>query len=108
MPKDTITLALNGEVYLHHFTKAVSKLEILVQELSNDLGVAKEIRWVVHDLQVGSAVATIRGESDVLQEVERIVNAYSNVGQALQAGKRPDFSDQVVKAASGITDILDD
>lgn len=108
MAKDTITLALNGEITIHHFANAISNFETLVQELSKELNVAEKVEWFVHDLQISSAIATIRGESDVLEQVERVVNAYASVGQALQVGKRPDFSEQVVKAAIAITSILDD
>jgi len=107
MGKDTITLALNGEVDLHYFATAVSNLEILVKELSEEKG-AENIRWVIHDLQTSSAMATVRGESDILEEVERVVNAYEDVGQSLQAGKRPNYSDPVVRAANAITAVLGD
>lgn len=107
MAKDTITLALNGEVDLYRFAAAVSNLEILVQGLSKEQG-AENIRWIIHDLQTSSAMATVRGESDILQEVERVVNAYEDVGQSLQAGKRPNYSEPVVKAANAITAVLGD
>ncbi|MBI4289626.1 MAG: hypothetical protein HY671_14515 [Chloroflexi bacterium] len=108
MAKDTITLALNGEVTIRHFASAISNLETLVQALSDELGVADKVEWVIHDLQVGSATATIRGETEILEQAERVVDAYASVGKSLQAGKRPDFTDRVVKAASAITGILDD
>jgi len=107
MVKDTITLALNGEVDLHRFATAVSNLETLVQGLSKEKG-AENIRWVIYDLQTSSATATVRGESDILEEVERVVNAYEDVGQSLQAGERPNYSDPVVKAANAITAVLGD
>ena len=107
MAKDTITLALNGEVDLHQFATAVFHLEVLVQGLSKEED-AEKVRWVIADLQVSSATATVRGESDILEEVERVVNAYEHVGESLQAGKRPDYSETVVKAASAITAVLGD
>lgn len=105
MGKDTITLTLNGEIDLHRFATAVSNLEVLIQGLSKEKG-AENIRWVIHDLQTSSAMATVRGESDILEEVERVVNAYEDVGQSLQAGERPDYSETVVKAANAITAVL--
>lgn len=108
MAKDTITLALNGEVTIHDFASAVSNLETLVHALSEEFGVADKVEWIVHDLQAGSAIATIRGETDVAEQAERVVEAYASVGKALQAGKRPDFSEQVVRAANGITKVLSD
>lgn len=107
MAKDTITLALNGEVDLRRFAMAVSSLEVLVQELSKEKG-AESVRWLIYDLQTSSAMATIRGESDILQEVERVVAAYEDVGRSLEAGQRPDYPEHVVKAANGITAVLGD
>jgi len=107
MFKDTITLALNGEVDLHRFAIAVSNLEILVQGLSKEKG-AENTRWVIYDLQASSAMATVRGESDILGEVERVVNAYEDVGQSLQAGQRPNYSEPIVKAANAIIAVLGD
>ncbi|MBI4289655.1 MAG: hypothetical protein HY671_14660 [Chloroflexi bacterium] len=108
MAKDTITLALNGDVELHHFSKALSTLETLVQALTRDLVATEKIRWIIHDLQVSSAIATVRGECDVLQEVERVVDAYVDVGRALERGQPPNFSQSVIRAASGISQLLDD
>lgn len=108
MAKDTITLVLNGEITFRDFATAVSNFETLVQALSQELGVADKVEWFIHDLQVSSAKATVRGETDVIEQAERVVKAYQSIGEALQAGRRPDFSEQVVRAANGITNILSD
>lgn len=107
MAKDTITLALSGEVDLARFAAAVSNFEGLVQALSKEKG-AEGIRWLIHDLQISSTIATVRGESDILGEVERVVNAYEDVGRSLQSGQRPDYSEPVVRAANAITSVLGD
>jgi hypothetical protein len=107
MAKDTMTLALNGEVELGRFATAVSNFESLVQALSKEKG-TEGIRWIIHDLQISSAIATVRGESDILGEVERVVNAYEDVGRSLQSGQRPNYSEPVVRAANAITSVLGD
>jgi len=108
MAKDTITLALGGEVDLHRFAEAVSNLELLVQGLSKAEG-AEGIRWVIADLQVSSAMATTRGESSILEEVERVVNAYESIGEFYQAGKRPvGYPQAVIKAADAIVSVIGD
>lgn len=107
MAKDTITLALNGDnIPIQKFAIAISNFDTLVHELSKELG-GNRIQWVIQDLQISSAIATIRGKSDETAEVEQIVDAYEEIGQALESGKRPNYSETVVKAASAITDILD-
>jgi len=108
MAKDTITLALGGEVDLHRFAEAVSNLEILVRALSKAEG-AEEVWWVIADLQVSSAMATTRGESSILEEVERVVNAYETIGESYQAGRRPvGFPPAVVKAGDAIVSVIGD
>ena len=108
MAKDTITLALGGEVDLHRFAEAVSNLELLVQALSKAEG-AEQIRWVIADLQVSSAMATTRGESGIMEEVERVVNAYESIGEFYQAGRRPvGYPQAVIKAADAIVSVIGD
>ena len=108
MAKDTITIALGGEVDLHRFAEAVSNLELLVDALSKAEG-AQEVRWVIADLQVSSAMATTRGESSILEEVERVVNAYENIGECYQAGRRPvGYPQAVVRAADAIVSVIGD
>jgi hypothetical protein len=107
MAKDTITLALNGDITIQSFAAAISNLQTLVQELTKELGGENKVEWFIQDLQTGSATATIRGEADVLTQVEKVVDAYYEVGKALESGQRPNFKDPVVKAARGITNILD-
>jgi len=105
MAKDTITLALGGEVNLSHFATAVSNLEGLVQSLGKVESVGK-VQWIVSDLQVGSAIATVHGVG-ILKEVERIVNAYEDVGQCYHEGRRPSqYSSSVVKHADAIVGII--
>ncbi len=107
MAKDTITFALNGEVELVRFSTAISIFENLVLALSKEYK-AEGIRWIIHDLQISSAIATVRGESDILEEVERVVNAYEDVGRSLQSCQRPNYSEPVVRAANAVTSILGD
>jgi hypothetical protein len=108
MAKDTITIGLTGEVELRDFSEAILNFRILVEGLSQELGVAGEVEWIVQDLQVSSAVATIRGESETIEKVERVVSAYGKVGQALEIGKQPDFSEPVLRATQSLTRILSD
>lgn len=108
MAKNTITLALNGEVTIAHFAGALSALQKLVQALSEDAGLAGQIAWYVYDLQAGSATTTLRAQSDVLEQAERIVEAYAAVGIALQTGSYSAFSEPVIRAAKTITKIIDD
>ena len=106
MAKDTITLALNGDVPLNLFVKAMSHLNNLVEALSDDIGVGDKVKWFIDDLQPGSAIVTMRGESDIDNDVERIVSAYGDLGQSLEMGMRPKYSKRVITEAMAITGIL--
>jgi len=106
MAKDTLTLALNGEVPFDEYSDAISHLRALVNALSVELGVADSVEWFIHDLHVGSAVSTIRGESEKPEATERVIDAYTNVARALQVGKPPAYGVPVVRAATAITHIL--
>jgi hypothetical protein len=106
MAKDTITLALNGEIPFQYFADAISHLNNLVEALSSEMGVADDIDWLVHDLQVSSAIATMRGETKSIEKVEGVVSAYGQLGKDLEIGRRPQFSVPVVREAYAITKIL--
>ncbi|MHB9131675.1 MAG: hypothetical protein ACYDBB_11380 [Armatimonadota bacterium] len=106
MAKDTITLALNGDVPLDLFVKAMSHLNNLVVALSDDIGVSDKVKWFIDDLQPGSAIVTMRGESAIEYDIERIVAAYGDLGKSLETGKRPKYSNRVVTEATAITGVL--
>lgn len=105
MARDTVTLALDGDVPLKLFARAVGDFSELVNALSDEVAGA-DVQWVVDDLQIGSTVATVRGESEEVEAVERIVVAYAAVGRALQRAEPIPYSPRVVKHARAITSIL--
>lgn len=107
MPKDTITLALNGEVSIQKFADAVSNLESLILALSKEINPNNSIKWIVHDLEISSAITTFRGESEIMDLVEKVVDAYGDVGESLQYGRRPEYTDHVIRPAQNITNLLD-
>jgi hypothetical protein len=108
MPSDTLTLALNGDVSFEAYADAIARFRALIDALSEELGVADQVEWMVHALQVSSAIATIRGESEFSEHVERVVRAYASVGKALERGERPQFSPEVIRNAQGIARVLSD
>jgi hypothetical protein len=103
MPKDTMTLALSGEIELGIFAIAISNFENLARVLSRNAD-AEGIKWMICDLQVSSAIATVHGEGDILVKVERVVNDYESLGNLLQQGKLPEKTNlaRPVKAITGI------
>lgn len=109
MPHDTITLELQGEVYLEDFVKALQQLRSLVNGLSKDVAGGARLDWSVDYLEGGSATATLRGvatDEDEQRYVAEIVRAYGEVGQALERGVEIPYSRPVAKAAHEIVGIL--
>ena len=111
MAADFVTLALNGDVPLAAFARAMQHLSALIEALTAELDVTGAMTWVVDELQAGSAVATFRGEPTLGHDVEavtRVVHAYTAVGHALAAHERPPYSPRVIRAAEAIVALVAD
>jgi len=109
MAKDTITFALNGEVTLHDFSTGVAELFNLVHGLGKDVAPNKKIEWFIAGLEAGSAIATIRGEAideATVTDVEKVVDAYMDVGRAVQQGKQISYSKATKKAIRNLMGVI--
>jgi hypothetical protein len=84
MPNDTLTLALNGDVSLEDFANAMENFNKLVQGLTTEIARDSSIEWVIDSLQNGSAIATVKGDTDRLDTLAAIISAFSSVGNALK------------------------
>lgn len=109
MLKDTLTLALNGDVSLGDFSQAIQDFFYLVKGLQDDIAKDASIEWLIENLEAGSAVATIKGigqgESDI-KSIDQLVDAYLDVGQAIQKGQPLNYSKPVKKAAKELTSVI--
>lgn len=102
-----ITFALEGErIPLRDFAAAVQDLYSLIAGLSDDLAREADIRWLVQDLQVGSAVAVFHGQSANPDGVARVVAAYHVVGHALRTQEPIPYSERVRNAAHSLVKLL--
>ena len=88
MPRDTATLALNGEVLMRDFVTAAEQFLRLVTGLEQAVASDAKIDWRVEALEAGSALITLRGvsTSDV-RAIPRVISAYERVCKAVQHGK---------------------
>ena len=87
MAKDTITLALNGDVSLGDFSKAMQQFFSLVTGLHDDVAKESSIEWYIDSLEGGSAIATIKGigeKEDDVKAIEQVVHAVADVGRSIQ------------------------
>jgi len=83
---DTVTLALQGEVTLDAFSRAALHFNRLVDALSADVAGSEGLRWVITELEAGSAIMTARGVGDPAT-AESVSTAYIDVGKALERGE---------------------
>ncbi|MFC1928124.1 hypothetical protein ACFLWC_03685 [Chloroflexota bacterium] len=107
MAKETLTLALEGDVALDEFAKAIGNLNLLLNQLTKEVTKNAEVTWLVDELYAGSAVATFRGVNGDLSSVESVVNAYEDVGDSLQTGRVLNYSTTVQRYAHDLISILD-
>lgn len=110
MASNTVTIALSGEhIPLREFSEAIVRFRALIDALSSEVATGVSIEWLVDDLEIGSALATARGQTANLArqgEVEKVVRAYGSVGTALERGTEVPFSDRVKRELFELTSIL--
>jgi len=107
MAKETLTLALEGDIALEDFASAISNLNSLLNQLTKEVAKGAEVAWFIDELYSGSAVATFRGVNGDMSSVENVINAYEEVGDALQAGREICYSTSVQKYAYNLISVLD-
>ena len=109
MSKDTLTLALNGDVSLQDFAEAIRDFFEIVSGLKNDVAKEAPIEWLVTDLEAGSAIATVRGVTEddkAIQAIERVVDAYLDLGQSIQQERPLNYSQPVKSAARKLFSLI--
>lgn len=102
---DTLTLALDGQVTLDDFARAISRFQGIVAALSKDTPGAETIIWEVSDLQVGSAVADVTGRGPS-SRVELVVREYERLGEELEKRGPLNFSSAVQEEARGLVRLI--
>jgi hypothetical protein len=106
MPSDTITMALEGDVYLDDFATAVKGLQSLISALAAEIAKEAKIAWVIDALERSSAIATIRGYSELPEAVEQVAQAYLTVGRSEEQGQPIPYGQSVRRALGTIMAIL--
>src|SRR5262249_2483551 len=87
--RNTLTLALKGDVRASDFAVAADSLYHLVASLTNQYGRNQPIDWFIESLEKSSAIVTYRGiceTADARFQIQDIVDAYEDVGQNLSKG----------------------
>lgn len=105
MPKDVVTLGLEGEITLADFDLRVGRFRRLVDALTAEVAPKVNINWVIAGLEKGSAITRARGvvaEDWEIPRVEAVVSAYLRVGRALEAHEQIPFSPRVARPAAAL------
>jgi hypothetical protein len=82
-------------VSLANFAKALSDFVGLMNGLVAEVAKDAKVRWIIDELEAGSATTTIRGEADTEEdEMARgeVIEAYEQVGLSLQSGRPVSFA----------------
>lgn len=108
MPEDTLTLALNGRVTLEAYNTAIRAFTGLVQALHAEITPGTRTVWEIDDLQISSAIATVRAASGDPTDIERITRAFTGVGRALSRNEPIPFAPRVREPAKLLTSIIND
>ncbi len=98
MSNNTLTFAMGGRIEIEQFQRGITQFQRLIAALTTNTGV----KWVIEDLQTGSAVTTLRGESEDDAKIEKIVQAYNDIGEALELSEPLRYCPQVNQAVERI------
>lgn len=103
----TLMIALEGDVSLSQFRRAIEHFENLLGALTKELSPEETIHWDLENLAVGSAIVTVSGRAEREEPVLRVINAYETIGQSLQMSNPLPFSMAVVREARAIVNLID-
>lgn len=106
MAQNILTIALDGDITLGDFSEAMKRFHSFVGALSREVGGKTKIDWRIDELQAGSAIATIRGDSAHEEIVEEVIRAFARVGEALQRRDLIPYSDTVRRRAYNIQKLV--
>lgn len=109
-PENTLTLALQGDVSLDDLASALAGFRDLVNSLTEEVDPACSVRWLIENLETGSAIATARGDvsrEDDRPKVVEVIRRYEHVGQALEARGPFPFSTRIAQSAQQILRVIE-
>jgi hypothetical protein len=108
---ETLTVALEGtDISLTSFATAVSAFDSLLKALASEVAGGSSLAWEVHSLEIGSAIATVRGRvlSGDPNGLARVGAAYEAIGDALARRAEIPYSVMVTRHATALTGVLAD
>jgi hypothetical protein len=104
-----LTLALDGEVTLEDFSRAMQRFREIVVGLENEVAPGAHINWVIEDLKKKCAIAKIRGVAttrDDIASIGRVRRAYTELGRKAAQGEALTNTETVVQAVVGLRRLI--
>lgn len=101
MDNHTLTLTLGGPVEIGQFQEGITRFQRLVSALTPGKGV----KWVVADLQAGSATITLAAETEVAADAakaKQVVDDFDNIGKALESSSPLAYNRPAQQAVAGL------
>jgi len=89
MPKDEVTLALDGEVTPTDLARAASDLARLTVAIATEVAPGVRLEWIVSGLDHGSAMETVECRALDPREAEwvpRVIDGHERFGAAMERG----------------------
>lgn len=108
---EILTVALEGpDIPLTSFATAVSALDSLLKTLASEVATESSLAWDVDSLEVGSAIATVRGRvvTGNPDGLARVGAAYEAIGDALARQAEIPYSAKVRRHVTALTGVLAD
>jgi hypothetical protein len=108
MPKETVSLVMDGEVYLDDLAKALKGRVRLMSAISREESPRSEIHWVVDELSTGSFYGTLRAQRNgtSIEAVERSVEKFERIGKSIRAGRIREYGEEISSAAKEIVAVI--
>lgn len=103
----TVTYSLKGTVSIEVYARALEQFAALLYALSNEIAATSNIHWRIERLEAGSATTTAGAVTDDIEALQRVVVAYTSVGQYLQHNQPIPYSSEVVEHATALTAFID-
>lgn len=109
MKNADLTLALDGEVTLDDFSKAMQRFKDIIVGLENEVAPDAKINWVIDDLRKKCAVARVRGvprKKEDRAAITRVRRAYMEMGRRAAHGEPLANTDIVVQGVLGLRRLI--
>lgn len=106
---NTLTLALNGDVTIEDFSKAMNQFKEIIKGLKDDVAPDSKIDWYIDELKAGSATAVLRGlpiTNNDIPAIRNISEAYADVGRRIVHGETLAFNTTVINAVTNLRKMI--